>query len=80
MTATTQSDTSEILHRAGELADRWRDDDAVEELVRLAGGWREPLEKARDQLIARLHRDPGDLRATNALRLVHRALDRARFA
>jgi hypothetical protein len=71
--------TSELTGRALALADEWADPGAAGELVQLAGGWRGPLEAARDALVARLHRDPGDLRATNALRLVLRALERARF-
>ena len=69
--------TQAIVERA---LSRWRDADAVEELLALAGGVRDPLEAARDEFVARLHRDPGDVAATQALRLVLRALDRAAFS
>lgn len=71
--------TTELVGRALESAADWRDEGAADELVRIADGRRGPLEAARDALVARLHRDPGDTQATNALRLVQRALDRARF-
>jgi hypothetical protein len=63
-----------IAERAVALAPR-RDATAVDELVRLAGGERRPLEDAAQVFIARLHRRSDDYEATNALRLVHRALD-----
>jgi hypothetical protein len=68
-----------LVGRALELGRHWGDEEAVAELVSLAGGQRRPLEAARDALVARLHRDPGDFGATAALRLVLRALDRADF-
>lgn len=58
---------------------RWCEERAAEELADLAGRRRGPLEAARDVLVARLHRDPGDVTTTNALRLIYRALDRAAF-
>ncbi len=51
-------------------------DSAVEELVAMAGGRREPLVGARDALVGRLHRRSDDFDATKALRLVSRALAR----
>jgi hypothetical protein len=72
-------DLDGLVARATELGRRWRDDGAVEEIVSLAGGRRGPLEAARDTLVARLHREPGDVAATQALCLVLRALDRAQY-
>lgn len=71
--------TTELARRALEFSADWQRDGAADELVRMADGWRGPLEAARDALVSRLHRDPGDRGATDALRLVHRALDRARL-
>jgi hypothetical protein len=51
-------------------------DEAVDELVALVGGQREPLVGARDALVGRLHRRSDDFDATKALRLVSRALAR----
>jgi hypothetical protein len=63
-----------IVEHAVALGSR-RDPVAVDELVRLAGGQRRPLEEAAQVFIARLHRRSDDYEATNALRLIHRALD-----
>ena len=47
---------------------------AVEELVRLSEGRREPLDAARADFVARLHADTADYDATKALQLVNAAL------
>ncbi len=51
-------------------------DEAVEQLVALAGHRRAGLEGARDALVARLHRRQDDFDAAHALQLVERALRR----
>lgn len=57
------------------LVNRHRDE-AVEELVALAGHRRPQLEAARSSLLARLHRRSDDFQAAQALQLVERALTR----
>lgn len=66
-----------IEERAVSLARQTSDlDQAVTELVEMAGGQRGPLEDARRRLVLRLHRRSSDYDATNALRVVSRALER----
>ena len=64
-----------IAERAVALVDAEREE-AIEELVELAGRRRAPLESARDALVARLLRRADDFEATRALRLVTVALQR----
>jgi hypothetical protein len=64
-----------IEQRAAELARSGTvDDEAVTELLGLAEGQRGPLEAAAHSFADRLHRRSDDFEATNALRLVNRAL------
>lgn len=71
MAATTVEERAVELARRAPLSDG-----AVSELVELAGGRRDPLESAARTFVARLHRRSDDYEATNALRLVNRALVR----
>lgn len=68
-----------LLESALGLAGQPRDE-AVEQLVALAGHRRPGLEAARDALIARLHRRSDDFDAAHALQLVERALWRVGWA
>ncbi|MEW6470982.1 MAG: hypothetical protein AB1679_01810 [Actinomycetota bacterium] len=64
-----------LERRAVELSgDGTASDDAVRQLVELAGGRPAPLEAAAHTFIRRLHQHSDDFEATNALRLVYRAL------
>ena len=69
------SDPEAIISRALALgaggADR---QEAVQELLSMAAGRREPLESARDHFLARLRADTADYDATNALQLVNSVL------
>jgi hypothetical protein len=65
-----------VEQRAAELADGTIREEAINELVELAGGQRGPLEAAAHSFVARLHRRSDDFVATNALRLVNAALGR----
>jgi hypothetical protein len=49
---------------------------AIDELITLAGGCREPLERARDALQRRLWRRSDDFEATQGLRIIEGALGR----
>jgi len=64
-----------IAERALALVDADREE-AIQELIQLAGGRRAPLDSARDALVARLSRTSEDFEATRALRLVTIALQR----
>lgn len=65
-----------LTERAEELVRTYSSADlATSELVTAAGGRRAELEEARDLLVDRLHRASDDYAATNALRLVYRAID-----
>ena len=69
------SDAEAILTRALALGAAGADaEEAAQELMRMSGGRREPLESARDHLVARLHGDSSDHEATKALQLVNAAL------
>src|SRR5260370_10514842 len=64
-----------IAERAVELVRAEADpESAASELVNLAGGRRAPLEEASLEFVGRLHRRSDDFEATEALRLVVRAL------
>ena len=54
--------------------------EGAEELVRLSGGRRAPLQSARDHFVRRLHADVSDYEATKALQLVNAALSRIGWA
>jgi hypothetical protein len=56
------------------LADNSDRDRAVQELIRLAGGQRPPLEHARDDLVRRLRLHSDDYDATAGLTVVNAAL------
>jgi hypothetical protein len=68
---------TDLEQQAVELSrDGTATDDAVRQLVELAGGRAAPLEVAAHTFIRRLHQRSDDFEATNALRLVYRALGR----
>ncbi len=54
--------------------------EAAEELARLSGGRRAPLQSARDHFVRRLHADVADYEATKALQLVNAALSQIGWA
>jgi len=71
MTAAAVEERAIELARHGSL-----NDEAINELVRMADGGRAPLEAAARRFVARLHRRSDDFEATNGLRLVNSALVR----
>jgi hypothetical protein len=65
-----------IENKAIELASSTDREDAITQLLALAGGDRDALGAARNRLAARLRANAGDFRATAALTLTNKALVR----
>ena len=71
---TTRAD--DVLTRASEMARDLAAGDAAESLMAAAGGDRNAIVAARDNVAAHIHRNVDDFEATATLQLLNRALSR----